>query len=301
MPDASTRGVWAGRPSFAVALVAAACVLGAATASRSATAPSFLAVDAPGAIRTEFYSINNAGQIVGVYTDAIGTYHAFLRSAAGTISGFTVTGADPSRTEAAGINNSGQIVGTFVDAAGAAHCYVATAAGTVSTIDLPAKGLAANQARCYGINDAGAIVGELGARAFFRSPAGVVTFLNLKRAEAAGINNAGQAVGGYAINDSTENTHGFLRSARGTVTTFDVRGAISTNPNAINSAGEIAGSFKDAGGRVHGFIRSADGTAASYNAPGATETRVTGLNDTKRIVGIFKDAAGKWHAFLAAR
>lgn len=300
MPDAPARRARAGGPSYAVALLAAACVL-VATASPSATAPSFSAVDAPGAIRTDFYGINNAGQIVGVYTDAAGRHHAFRRSAAGTISGFTVTGADPGRTEAAGINNSGQIVGTFLDAAGNGHCYVASAAGAVSTIDLPAKGLAANEAGCYGINDTGSIVGELGARAFIRSPAGAVTFVNLKRAAAAGINNAGEVVGGYAVNDSTENTHGFLQAPGGTVTTFDVRGAVSTSPNAINNAGEIAGSFKDAGGRVHGFIRSAAGTAAAYDAPGAIETQVTGLNDAKRIVGIFKDAAGKWHGFVAAR
>ncbi|HKX17176.1 MAG TPA: hypothetical protein VJT33_04105 [bacterium] len=301
MPDPSARRARAGRPSYAVALLTAACVVLAASESPSATPPSFSAVDAPGAIRTDFYGINNAGQIVGVYTDAAGSHHPFLRSAAGTISGFSVTGADPSRTEAAGINDSGQIVGTFLDAGGTAHCYVASAAGAVSTIDLTAKGLPANDAACYGINNTGSIVGELAARAFIRSPAGAVTFVNLKRAAAAGINNAGQVVGGYAINDSSDNTRGFLWAPGGTVTTFDVPGAVSTNPNTINNKGEIAGSFRDTGGRVRGFIRSVAGTAAAYNAPGAVETQVTGLNDAKRIVGIFKDATGKWHGFVAAR
>src|SRR5215469_12013656 len=44
----------------------------------------------------------------------------------------------------------------------------------------------------------------------------------------------------------------------GTFVTFDVPGAISTNPNAINNPGTITGHYIDAGGLTHSFLRTSD-------------------------------------------
>jgi hypothetical protein len=55
----------------------------------------------------------------------------------------------------------------------------------------------------------------------------------------------------------------------GTFVTFDVPGAISTNPAAINNPGAITGSYTDAGGLTRSFLRTSDGTITPFDPPGA--------------------------------
>jgi hypothetical protein len=76
-------------------------------------------------------------------------------------------------------------------------------------------------------------------------------------------NIAGQIVGYFSNN-------GFVGTAGGTITSFDVSGAACcTVPESINSAGVIAGDYEDANGAHHGFVRAADGTITSFDAPNA--------------------------------
>jgi hypothetical protein len=76
------------------------------------------------------------------------------------------------------------------------------------------------------------------------------------------INTAGTITGSYDSN-------GFVGTAGGTITTFDVSGAIETVAKSINSAGVIAGNWSDANAGHHGFVRAADGTITSFDAPDA--------------------------------
>jgi probable HAF family extracellular repeat protein len=101
--------------------------------------------------------INNAGQIVGYYSNASGT-HGFLLSG----SKYT-TLDDPNAgrganqgTVATGINNSGQIVGYYFDASNGTHAFLLSG-GVYTTIDDPL----ANGTQAFGINDNGQIVGTL--------------------------------------------------------------------------------------------------------------------------------------------
>ena len=55
--------------------------------------------------------------------------------------------------------------------------------------------------------------------------------------------------------------HGFVRTQRGEITTFDVSGAGSgsgqgTIPNSNDPEGEITGYYVDASGVLHGFLRT---------------------------------------------
>src|SRR5215472_1155574 len=59
-------------------------------------------------------------------------------------------------------------------------------------------------------------------------------------------------------------------TSAGTFVTFDVPGAISTDPNSINNSGAITGGYFDAGGLIHSFLRTSDGTITPFDAPGAT-------------------------------
>jgi hypothetical protein len=70
-----------------------------------------------------------------------------------------------------------------------------------------------------------------------------------------GINPAGAITGSYF--DASGVSHGFLQARDGTITTFDVPGAVNgTRPVAINPAGAITGSYFDASRVSHGFVRS---------------------------------------------
>jgi hypothetical protein len=73
-----------------------------------------------------------------------------------------------------------------------------------------------------------------------------------------------------------------------TIATFDLPNSISTQPAAINQAGQITGSYVDAVGQ-HGFLRQADGTLISFDAPLTFPlggpTAVTSMNSSGQIVG----------------
>src|SRR5215467_646140 len=69
---------------------------------------SFTTIDVPGAINTQAFGINDSGQIVGFFDDALGG-HGFVLDTGGNFTTIDVPGA--SSTRAFGINDSGQIVG----------------------------------------------------------------------------------------------------------------------------------------------------------------------------------------------
>jgi hypothetical protein len=64
--------------------------------------------------------------------------------------------------------------------------------------------------------------------------------------------------------------NGFVGTAGGTITSFDVSGAVTTVADSINSAGMIAGNWSDANGGHHGFVRAASGAITSFDAPDAS-------------------------------
>jgi uncharacterized membrane protein len=67
----------------------------------------------PGAILTEPRGVNDAGLIVGRFSDSHGHLHGFLRDTGGAISEVDVPGA--LETDAYGISDAGAIVGAFND------------------------------------------------------------------------------------------------------------------------------------------------------------------------------------------
>lgn len=71
-----------------------------------------------------------------------------------------------------------------------------------------------------------------------------------------------------------------------TITVFDVPGSTDTQPFAINSKGQITGSYVDALGK-HGFLRQPDGTLISFDAPlnGRVQTIPTSVNTAGEIAG----------------
>ncbi len=110
-------------------------------------------------------------------------------------------------------------------------------------------------------------------------------------------------------------SHGFVRTANGTVTTFDAPGAgvgtgrtKGTIPLSINTGGDIAGTYTDASGVYHGFVFPAGGTITPFDAPGAATTGTAivegtigfSINTNGDIAGTYLDANNVIHGFVRA-
>src|SRR6267154_1727619 len=106
---------------------------------------TFTRIDVPGASATVALGINNAGQIVGTYTDDTG-FHGF------TASGDHFTTIDA--IVAYGINNLGQIAGSNIGSDGLFHGFL-DSGGNVTSVDVPG----ASFTQALGINDSGEMVG----------------------------------------------------------------------------------------------------------------------------------------------
>ncbi len=131
-------------------------LIGLSARSSAATIYAFTTFDVPGAISTESFGINDAGQIVGVFNNPpnpgmFPLAHGFLKDGA-SFTTIDVPGAIS--TEAHGINDAGQIVGNFQDATGT-HAFLKDGA-VFTTIDVPG----AISTEAFGINAAGQIVGR---------------------------------------------------------------------------------------------------------------------------------------------
>lgn len=87
--------------------------------------------------------------------------------------------------------------------------------------------------------------------------------------------------------DNSQVPHGFLRTADGTIATFDPPGSTGTMVYAMNNHQWIVGSFTDAGG-THGFYRKPNGTITVYDAPGSNGyTEIFGININNAFTGSY--------------
>src|SRR5262245_61012362 len=102
-----------------------------------------------------------------------------------------------------------------------------------------------------GINNRGQLTGSLWDhseppspyRGFVATEFGLTSVFNygVNGTGAQGINDSGQIVGWYSSNNLY--AHGFLRSADGSFTSFDVPSATSTFAMGINGTGQIVGQY----------------------------------------------------------
>ena len=191
----------------------------------SAQTYTYSTFDAPGATATVVAGMNNAGQIVGSYTDSKGT-HNFLRSADGsTYTTIDLIGATPGTTTIGAVNNVGQIAGTYTDAlTGVTRCYVGSATGSsaslrsMSLVSGPGVGP-------HGLNDNGEVSGTAFVHAtvgngFLRTPDGTITAIDIdvpfvSATFVGGIDNNGLIVGFYIAEGESFLSHGFIRNPAG--------------------------------------------------------------------------------------
>lgn len=270
-------------------------------AARPALAQQFVSFDPPGSSATFPGGINDAGQIVGNFTDANGS-HGFL------LSGGVYTTIDfPSAlaTTGAGINNSGQIVGSYTDANNLNHGFLLSA-GTFTSFDDPAlpEGTFPVQ-----IDDLGNIVGfgidaQGITHGFFLSKisGGTYTpidFPNAKFTEPLDMNfNGTIIVGAYALPSFPKHTSQGFTDINGTLTSVTFPGSVSTGLNGVSNNGQVAGTYAlPDQNTAHAFLQNGS-TFTTEDFPGAVSTFAANINDLGQIVGGYYDADNVAHGYL---
>jgi hypothetical protein len=108
------------------------------------------------------------------------------------------------------------------------------------------------------------------------------------------VNNSMAATGYYL--DSPATARGFLRDAGGAITTFAVGNAAWTEPESINTAGDITGYYETYYGVAsdevaHGFIRYANGRMLTFDVP---DVGLQGPQAAPVSINDFGLVAGSW-------
>ena len=115
---------------------------------------AYRTISVPGARDTNVFGINNAGDLVGSYTDNNGRSHGFRLDRQGVLTAIDVPGSQD--TFVFGLNNLGVIVGSFLDNFSRAHGFAYTN-GVFTTLDAPGS---PRNSTARGINDLGQIIIE---------------------------------------------------------------------------------------------------------------------------------------------
>jgi hypothetical protein len=240
---------------------------------------------------TKPVGINATAGITGSYMDTAKVYHGFVRSTAGVLTTFDAPNAgktsklniDSMGTTGVAINSTGTVAGRYVDESGVSHAFVRTSGGTLTPFDAP--GAASGSCPGGAIKACGTFPGS--------------------------IDSGGNIAGSFI--DASGMMHGFLRSAAGGITVFNVPNAAAVAVGSIlfgssgmslNEAGTISGTFVGVDGIAHGFQRTANGTITTFDAPGAATsgafagTMSAAINAGGTIVGGYTDNQTSFHGFI---
>jgi probable HAF family extracellular repeat protein len=245
---------------------------------------TYTPISVPGSSSTEARALNNAGQIVGAYTNSTGT-HGFLYSN-GTYTTLDAPGG--TATNLLGINNGGQIVGTYHDSSNRLQLFTESN-GVFTTINVP-NGLDPSQFLAAGINDAGQVVGTanratpLQTNSPFLYDNGQFTFYPLGSINtayyASSINNAGQVAMSRANGPVVD--AGLY--SNGTFTQISGLGSADMIATGINNAGVVVGIYEgtnDDGGFIYDH-----GTLTAFSDRSSRDfSSIYGINDAGQLVG----------------
>jgi uncharacterized membrane protein len=105
----------------------------------------------------------------------------------------------------------------------------------------------------------------------FEAPGADTTAQSFNGTVANGINDLGEVTGYYF--DVSGLQHGFVRSATGKFTSFDVPGAAGfSDPIAINLEGAVVGYYLDPNSQFHAFLRKPNGSFVSFDGPAGCDS-----------------------------
>jgi uncharacterized membrane protein len=308
-------------------LMLVAGIAGAFPAHAQHTKYKYTTIDYPGALCTQVFGMNSAGDVVGTaafLVDCSGTAFSFVfhvKSQTLTVLP-TFPGADA--TAAVGVNHSGSIVGFagdgttttgvgFILKGGAFRVFEHP--GSVQTLGraIGSSGLVTGSAVDGANNDIPFIYDPTWNRFTDITISGLRPFPYFSTAQ--GINGKGEVVGnfsldaGYAYAGAPGGQYGFLRDGRGVVTLFRVNG-YGTRARGITESSRIAGFLTDPVlGKDRGFVVRLKTTGGFQSltvldselldVPGATATNAEGVDELGRVSGSWTDASGVSHGFIA--
>ncbi len=210
---------------------------------------TYMSIDHPGAVSTNAWGINSAGDISGDFQVAGGPILGFaLRDETWTTIDCSAS-LGATHTFAFGISASGDVAGEYklpgvaLGTPGRAFLY---ANGTCTDITPPAAGAGPSVAVAWSLNESGEASGYY---------------------VAAGV------------------THGWMRDRRGVYTTIDHPDGSFTNLRGISASGDMVGLYRAGPTPNRGFFRTADGIFSPLGYPGATVNRALGINARGDVVG----------------
>jgi probable HAF family extracellular repeat protein len=267
----------------------------------------FKDVNAPGAMETDTYAVNNFGVIAGDYVDSSQVQHGMI------LNGKSLTTVDragclttPGHGAIAlfGLTSKQVAIGWCFDTNQQTEVAFEYNHGRITPITI--SGAVSVQAQ--GINDAGQVVGayldEAGLQHGFLLTGAKLTRLDVpghNTPAAWSINNRG-LISIYAINNNSGHHDSFLTTNGRTYTTVNVRipGVRVTdslihglnNPISTDSADRVY-TYIDSSGQEHGamFVK---GVYYSFNDPNDKKKNTTqgyGLNDKLEIIGDYLPGA----------
>ena len=249
--------------------------LGLLVSTQSARAAGFRSIDVQGALATRAFGINAAGEIVGSYTDATGTYGYLWTN--GNVTKIQFPGAI--FTEAWGINPQGDIVGRYRTFAGGARIFGFLLSGGVFTDISVAGPVTAHLATLpIKISPSREIVGCFHDTNFLADMRGyvqrgdkVTSFEMWPSTMHNGVTPGGGVIAGIRFESATL-VHGYVLK-RGVYTQFDAPGATFTQAWDVSPTGTVVGYFNPV--TSHGFSLDPDGfTVIDVPVPGARWTRI---------------------------
>ena len=219
-----------------------------------AQAMKVLQITAPGAVNTYPNGVNKSNIVVGDFTNSSGATVGFAYLGGAKFKTFSAPKSN-NFTRILGINDANVVVGDFFGTDNFYHGFVITNDGKKFTQYDVAKGTASTS--IFAINKAGNFAGATGAgstnQGFVNISGKVTTFYGsgTDNTFALGMNNSNLVVGQFY--DSSGNSHGFSRTAGGSITEIIFPGALQTACTGLNDAGEITGWYEDNALTFHSF------------------------------------------------
>jgi hypothetical protein len=296
-------------------------VLGIAGSFAAQAAYLFTTIDYPGAVATQCFGINNAGQVVCGAAFADGSGNSFLYdSKKGTMTTLPVTpgevGPSDFGTGFLGINEPGVLVGSTSFDGVTNVGVILGKKNTFTTFSQPGRTYTVPRAVGTSGLVTGFTVNDDGSdwSGFIYDPKynSYIDFLHSPQTIAQGINGRGDVVGGVFLSPngaylgSPQGQYGFLRDKFGTITLFRVNSS-RTRGRGITDSGQIVGFISTPAGNASGYVGTLAGLpgpgqnipdAVLLDAPGALNTYAQGISNSGMIVGSWDDGAVS-HGFIA--
>jgi hypothetical protein len=233
--------------------------------------------------------VNSHRSIAGFYGTTQGV--GFLRKRDGTIATFDPSGMET--TTVWGINDKETVTGGWFDSNFKQHGFLGKANGRIHSFDV--EGAAETEGKS--INTIGDISGTAvfnnEVDGFLRTADRTAVFACPDSVETHGLYiNDADTVAGYCFSDAGSHLgyHGYIRTADGTITTFDPPDSQpQTYLTGINNLGAVTGYYDDDAGLTHGYVRSPSGQIEEFDVPDAVNgTFPASINDAGVIVGSYE-------------